>query len=306
MRTTAAGTPPSRTTARPLLRRLAGWCAALATLTALVGGAWASPSGAQDSGRVQLVNALVGQPVDVYVSGRILVADLAAGDTQDLTPLAGRALRQVELRRSRTSSVLVGPLGSLTVPEQGFQTWVVHLDASGTPVLTQFADDRGALAAGRSRLTVRHVAAAGAVDVAVTAGSPGQVVSSTTGLSSGRQFQVDLDAGSVDRMVFVAGSTTMLELQPLSLQPGEQLTVYVMGGAGGTALTPISFVTADLVVIPNRVDSGLGAVPALAGRGGWPSPVALASLLAATLLGAVAVRRVLERRDRAEAVDRRP
>lgn len=290
----------------PVLRRLVGWCAALAVLTTVIGAAWASPSGAQESGRVQLVNALMGQPIDVYVSGRILVADLAAGDTQDLTPLAGRLLRQVELRRSRTSSVLVGPLGSLTVPEQGYQTWVVHLDASGTPTLTQFVDDRGALAAGRSRLTVRHAAAAGAVDVAVSAGSPGQVVSSTTGLASGMQFQTDLDAGTVDRMVFVSGATTVLELQPLSLQPGEQLTVYVMGGAGGTALTPISFVTADLVVIPNRVDSGIGAVPVLGGRSIWPSPLVLVSMLGATLLAALAVRRVLDGRDRVEAANRRP
>lgn len=290
----------------PVLQRVVGWCAALAVLTTVMGAAWASPSGAQESGRVQLVNALMGQPVDVYVSGRILVADLAAGDTQDLTPLAGRLLRQVELRRSRTSSVLVGPLGSLTVPEQGYQTWVVHLDASGTPTLTQFTDDRGAVAAGRSRLTVRHVAAAGAVDVAVTAGSPGQVVSSTTGLASGGQFQTDLDAGTVDRMVMVSGATTVLELQPLSLQPGEQLTVYVMGGAGGTALVPISFVTADLVVIPNRVDSGIGAVAGLTGRSMWPSPLVLLSMLGATLLAALAVRRVLDGRDRAGAADRRP
>ncbi|MEZ5266704.1 MAG: DUF4397 domain-containing protein [Acidimicrobiales bacterium] len=167
--------------------------AAAASSVALAPGA-----GAQgDEGRVRFINASHGPAGRrVYVAGRILVADLAAGDTQDLTPLAGRQLRQVEVRRSRTSSVLVGPLGSLTVPESGYRIWVVHLDAAMRPVLTRYDDDRTPVAAGKARLTVRHVAAAGAVDLAVTAGSAQQVMASSTGLVSGGQFGADLDAAS--------------------------------------------------------------------------------------------------------------
>lgn len=273
--------------------------AAAASLVALAPGA-----GAQgDEGRVRFINALMGQPVDVYVAGRILVADLAAGDTQDLTPLAGRQLRQVEVRRSRTSSVLVGPLGSLTVPESGYQTWVVHLDAAGVPVLTRYDDDRTPVAAGKARLTVRHVAAAGAVDLAVTAGPAQQVMASSTGLASGGQFGADLDAGIADRIVVGAGGDVLLDLQPLTLQAGEQLTVYVMGGAGGAPLTPISFVTANLVVIPNRVDSGFGPLPGPDGAVAWPSPAVLVSALLATAVVAFGVTRLLDARSRASAAD---
>ncbi len=123
---------------RRLGRAVLRCCLALVGATTLAATVHTAGAGAQEAGRVQLVNALVGQPIDVYVSGRILVADLAAGDTQDLTPLSGRTLRQVEVRRSRTASVLVGPLGSLTVPESGDQSWVVHLDAAGVPVLTRY------------------------------------------------------------------------------------------------------------------------------------------------------------------------
>ncbi|MEZ5234576.1 MAG: hypothetical protein R2749_17990 [Acidimicrobiales bacterium] len=145
------------------------------------------------------------------------------------------------------------------------------------------------------------------VDLAVTAGPAQQVMASSTGLASGGQFGADLDAGIADRIVVGAGSGVLLDLQPLTLQAGERLTVYVMGGAGGLPLTPISFVTADLVVIPNRVDSGFGPLPGPDGAVAWPSPaVLLVSALLATG-GRLRGPRLLDARSRASAAGpRRP
>ncbi len=51
------------------------------------------------------------------------------------------------------------------VPSGANITVVAHLDAAGKPVLTPFVNDTSRLAPGKARLTVRHTAAAPAVDV---------------------------------------------------------------------------------------------------------------------------------------------
>ena len=55
--------------------------------------------------------------------------------------------------------------GDTTLPASGNHTIIAHLDAEGTPTLAVFENDTSATAAGEGRLTVRHTAAAPAVDV---------------------------------------------------------------------------------------------------------------------------------------------
>ena len=53
----------------------------------------------------------------------------------------------------------------VAVPAGANATVVAHLDADGKPALTPFVNDTSAVQAGQARVTVRHTAAAPAVDV---------------------------------------------------------------------------------------------------------------------------------------------
>ena len=84
---------------------------------------------------------------------------------QDLSAFAGQTLENLEVRLAGTDTVAIGPVAEFPVPASGSYTVVAHLDASGTPTLTPFENDTSEVADGNGRLTVRHTAAAPAVDV---------------------------------------------------------------------------------------------------------------------------------------------
>lgn len=105
----------------------AGACALAPTAPA----ATAAPEQAQDTGLVSVFHGIPGTTVDVFANGDEPLGDFQPG----------------------------------TVTEGGNTTVAAHLSADGKPRLTTFTDDVSKTDAGRSRLTVRHVAAAPAVDV---------------------------------------------------------------------------------------------------------------------------------------------
>ena len=114
-------------------------------------------------------------------------------------------------------------------------TIVAALTASGTPVLTAFANDTSAVGTGEGRLVVRHVAAAPAVDV--YAGST-KVIS---GLTSGQQQSLVAPAGTVPAKVTLAGQTAAV-LGPVNVPvtAGMGTVVYAIGSASGSTLAAVT------------------------------------------------------------------
>lgn len=314
-----AGAPRSRPGLRlrsPLrLRSRLGLLAVpLVVLATLGAGGVLGPSlaGAQSdggpAGRVLLVNAYAGQPLDVLVAGRILVADLQPGQSQDLTPLAGQLLRRVEIRAARTTTTLIGPLDELLVPVGQYRSWTVHQRQDGSAVLTAFEDDRSPLAAGRSRLTVRHVAPVGPADLTANAvGAPSPALS-FAGLVNGDQVQADVGVSEVDRVALQApgGGAALVDVSGVSLRSGEQLVVYVIGGLGQQPLSCFSLAATGLATVPTRVESGFGPL-SMDGDGlRWPGPGTIIAALGLSLAGGLVVARQLERRERHAADGARP
>ena len=110
-------------------------------------------------------------PVDVVVDGAVVIEGFEPGTMQDISSFAGQTLTNVEVRAAGTDDVVIGPLDELAVPDSGNWTVVAHLQADGTPTLTPFENDAAPVAAGQGRLTVRHTAAAPAVDIVLADGS---------------------------------------------------------------------------------------------------------------------------------------
>ena len=125
------------------------------------------PASAAENATVSVLHGVPGLTVDVYANGEELIPDFEPGTLTDPLSLpAGTYDLQVFADGDAPDSAepAIEATG-VEVPAGANATVVAHLDADGNPTLTAFVNDTSATAAGEARLTVRHTAAAPAVDV---------------------------------------------------------------------------------------------------------------------------------------------
>jgi hypothetical protein len=165
---------------------------------------------------------------------------------------------------------------------------VAHLDADGAPTLGVFVNDTSKLDAGQARITVRHTAAAPAVDILADGAAVFENV------SNGDEGVADLPAGSIEAAVAPTGTTdAVLGPAPVDLAEGVNTIVYAIGSLDDDTLDLLVQTISGLHEAPSGVESGLGGLKAAeqARAAQMPWVIALASI---TLLGAgVGVRRVV-------------
>ncbi|MGB5952739.1 MAG: DUF4397 domain-containing protein [Ornithinimicrobium sp.] len=190
--------------------------------------ATAVPAIAQDDAQVSVLHAVPGLTVDVYVNGEETLPDFEPGTLAGpLTLPAGDY--DVEVYADGADPESEDPAISaegLAVPGGANITLTANLDADGNPALNAFVNDTSTVEAGQTRLTVRHTAAAPAVDVRA-GGSP--VIE---GLTNPNEEVLDLEAGSVSADVVLAG-TEDVAIGPadLDLAEGANTIVYAWGSA---------------------------------------------------------------------------
>ncbi|MEJ5913482.1 DUF4397 domain-containing protein [Pseudokineococcus sp. 1T1Z-3] len=249
----------------------------------------AAPATAAGSGTatVSVLHAVPGTPVDVYANGEILLDDFEPGTLTDPQQLPAGDYDLAVYPADTESIEGVDPVVSadgVSVPAGANITVAAHLTESGDPTLTPYVNDVSAVPAGEGRLTVRHTAAAPAVDVL----ADGAVVVSD--LSNPDGASLETAAGTVSAAVNLAGTgTTVIGPTDLTVAEGASTIVYAWGSAEADDL--------DLAV---QTISGLGSDPAgvpsgLAdGSTGLPVSLGVLSVLAAG--GAVAVAVTMVRR----------
>lgn len=139
---------------------------------------------------------------------------------------------------------------------------VAHLDEGGTPVLTPYVNDTSPIAAGQTRLTVRHDAAAPAVDVR----AGGEPV--FTDLANPDEASADIPAGTVSADVVLAG-TEDVAIGPadLTLAEGVQTIVYAWGSAADGNLQLAVQTISGSHSSPGGVPGGTGGQAASASDG---------------------------------------
>ncbi|SDM74262.1 protein of unknown function [Cryobacterium flavum] len=217
-----------------LLVALAG----LAPAQAAVPAASASPGTAS----VSVLHAIPGLTLDISVDGRVVVDDFMPGTL--LGPLKIAAgTHTVDISASNPLEVGVGANGvplpaiaisgstTVTVTANRSFTAVAHLSDAGLPTATLFNDDTTPLAPGQGRLTVRHVAAAPAVDVLAN----GAVA--VAGLTNPSQAVLDLPVGSISAVVAAAGTTApLLGPADVTIAPRTNTIVYAWGSLADSNL----------------------------------------------------------------------
>jgi len=97
---------------------------------------------------------------------------------------------------------------------------VAHLDANGTPRISVYNNDTSDSGAGKGRVTVRHDAAVGPVDV--FAGSS-KVIS---GLANPNQAKLDVPATTIQIKVALAGGGATVFNSPIAFQENVNTIIY--------------------------------------------------------------------------------
>lgn len=244
--------------------------------------AFAIPASAQSAARIHLIHGIPGAVVDVVVGGEPVFEDFEYSQTQDLSGLAGAELVDLQVRLSSDGTVVIDA-GTITLPAEGNFTIIAQYDESGTPGLGIFQNDVSSIAAGEGRLTVRHAAAAPAVDV--RAGDPKAAVFSSVAntLSNAGEGTGDLPAGTYNVDVVVAADDSLVAFGPadIAVADGESLIVYATGLASdGLPLPILTETITGLGETPEGVPTGNSPVD-----NGFP----FVALFAAIAVGAVAM-----------------
>lgn len=240
---------------------------------------------AQEDGKasVSVFHGVPGLTVDVYANGNELLPDFKPGTLTEPRPL-DPGTYDIEVFADGK-----GPDGkpairkSVEIPAGANATLAAHLDAQGTPVLTAFVNDTSKVPAGQSRLTVRHVAAAPAVDVRA-GGKP--VIE---GLTNPNEKSLEVPAGTVNADVVLAGTdTVVIGPAALDLAEGANTVVYAWGSAKDKNLALKTQTISGMDSAPRGVNAGESGAMAAANESatvwlawGTTGAVAVAGLLAA-------------------------
>jgi hypothetical protein len=264
--------------------------AAAAALTAAAWAATALPVSAQaPEARIHLLHGIPGVAVDVEAGGEAVFEGFEFGDTQDLSALAGQTLTGLQVKVAGTDDVAIDA-GDVTLPESGNHTVVAHLDAEGAPALAVFTNDTSAIAAGQGRLTVRHAAAAPAVDVLANG------TAAFSDVVNGAEGSAVLPAGTISASVVPAGATEPVVIGPadLAIEDGTSLIVYAVGSLEDESLTVLTETITGLGTAPAAIETGNSPVSDAAG----PSLVAIAAVTALFGAGLFGARRLAVARTR--------
>ncbi len=134
-------------------------------------------------------------------------------------------------------------------------TIVAHLDGSAAPQLSAFANDTTAIQSGNARVTVRHLAAAPAVDVVVDDVSG--PLATIPGLSNGNEAVAQLPLGNLQVSLAAGGNTVF---GPVNFRPADHIAYQflALGDFNGGTFT-VELVQRDLApAVPAQITTSIG------------------------------------------------
>ena len=227
-------------------------------LVALLGAAavvWAglsAPAYAAEGVKLSVLHAVPDLTVDVYVNGERTINDFKPGTLAGPLSLDVGSY-EVAITASDAkddSDPAIGPV-DLKLTAGGNYTAVAHLNSEGDPTATLFNNDTSKTKAGQGRLTVRHTAAAPAVDVL----AGGEAVISD--LSNPDEKVLDLAAASVKASVAAAGTTDpVIGPADVTVAEGKNTIVYAWGSLEDDNLKLAVQTIPGLHSPPHGVDAG--------------------------------------------------
>ena len=267
------------TRARIVARRGAVAAAAL-VLPFGVAGLAAAPAYAADA-TVSVLHAIPegsgADVVDVYAGDAMLIDNFTPGSLETLTvPEGTYDLAVFADGEGPGNGTAVLEAAGVEVPAGANATVTANLDADGNPALNVYVNDTSEVAAGEARLTVRHIAAAPAVDVR----ADGAVI--IENLVNPDEAIVAVPAGTYSADVVLAGTDTVaLGPADLTLDEGTNTIVYAWGSAEAGNLALATQVIDGLDGAPTGVAAGGGSTAATAALPAWTAGMMVLGALGA-------------------------
>jgi hypothetical protein len=188
-------------------------------------GAVAPATASENPAMLSVLHGVPDLTVDVYVNDELTLDDFAPGDLAGPLelPAGTYTVAITAADAADASSPAIGPV-DLPLDAGGNYTAVAHLDAEGNPTATLFTNDVSDIPAGQGRLTVRHTAAAPAVDVL----AGGQAV--ITNLANPDEQTLDLAPGTISAAVAATGTTEpVIGPADVTVSEGALTIVYAWG-----------------------------------------------------------------------------
>lgn len=182
------------------------------------------------TGTVTVIHGVPGLVVDVYVNGALTLPGFKPGTITDPLQLPqGNYYIQITPQGKDTTQTVIK--GSTFLPAGANASIIAHLSATGMPELSVYVNNLSGLARGKSRLVVRHDAAAPAVDVNLYRGKNGKKLLATIpNLSNPKEASADVRPGRYSVTLSPAGtSTVVFGPAPLKPRPGVAYFVYAIG-----------------------------------------------------------------------------
>lgn len=197
----------------------------------------AAPASAAGTAKLNVVHGIPGVTVNVCVDGMEAVPDFMPGDLAKNVALpAGRHTFKIVAQADTCSdAAILHATADLSAGKN--YTAIASLKASGTPNLKLFGNDVRETPAGRARLTVRHTAAAPAVNVWAN----GARLIGGTDFTWGKSATVRVPKGLYAAWVSLPGRhAPVIGPDVLQLKPGYAYQVYAWGeGTSGYNLAVV-------------------------------------------------------------------
>lgn len=256
-------------------------------VAALAAAGVAAPANALSSTTADLwvVHAFPGATVDIVITGAadVTLQDVAPEDVAPLVDVPAGDY-QVEIFTSDGVTSLLGPV-DVTLAANTSYSAVAHPNADGDLTLSPFVNDVSGLAAGETRVTVRHTAEAPAVNVLANGGP---LFSS---LTSGDDGIADVPAGTYTVLVETTdGGTDAIGPVDLTFDAGTAYFIHAFGAGLDLPYGVVAFEITGLGAGPDGVPAGSAG---LAAEGGVNGALVggLGALLLALIAGAVVIAR---------------
>lgn len=183
---------------------------------------------------LSVFHGVPGLTVDVYVNGALTLDNFEPGTFAGPLelPAGTYSVAVTAADAVDASAPVIGPV-DLALKRGKNYTAVAHLTEAGAPTASLFTNDTRRVKRGDGRLTVRHVAAAPAVDV--LAGGAVAIA----GLTNPNEAKLKLPAGTISAAVAAAGTTAPL-IGPADIEIAKRTNtiVYAWGSleAGNLAV----------------------------------------------------------------------
>lgn len=203
-------------------------------------------------GQVVVVHGVPDLDVDVYVNGDLTLEGFRFGDVAGPLDLP-EGTYDIEIYAAGADPSAEEPAlsGSAELPAGAVATIAAYLEEGGSPALGVFVENNSEIAAGEARVTARHLADFGAVDILANDSAVFE------GVTNGQGGDADVPADSYNIKITAAGDAETVAFDAdVALTEGTNTIAYAIGSVSGGTFQVVTSALPGLGTSPEGVPTG--------------------------------------------------